>query len=158
MKNKQSLVFMGMVLTAMSAAVNAEAQTANYPGSNCVVYGGTGTLYNFSTIGNNSAGTLYLDCPAVNQTPSSIEGGWVNVMDQNTTENVCCSLNSAYGSGSSIWGWWGTTVCSSGYSSNWTKLNFGPLGNNSDAHIYLSCTIPRVGVGPSWIATYNVNE
>jgi hypothetical protein len=160
MKEKKKLVFLGMLLTAMLAGVTAEAQSTNYTGSNCVVYRGTGAAYNYSAIGNSSSGTLYLDCPVDNQTPTTIESGWVKVQDQNNDSGseVCCTLASIYFSGSSIYGWLSNKVCSSGYGTTWQTLSFGSLSNSSTGHIYYSCTIPKNDVGVSWIGTYQVSE
>lgn len=159
---KKTLFVFGMLLTGMLMTVNAEAQTAVYGGHNCVVWGGSGAIYSWANIGNSSASTLYVDCPVDNESPTTVESGWIKVQDQNNDAGgeITCAFYAVYQSGSDVWYWTNANgpQSSSGYGTNWQTLSFTSTSNSSSAATYYSCQIPKNDVGISFIGNYQVAE
>ncbi len=144
---------------AFSIPVNADQKV--YPGAMGVKFSGATPTYYFSTIGNSSTTTMYIDLPAVNDTNSDVESSWVRVLDRHYSSGVSCSLNTAYWNNTydTFYGSWGAAVVSSGSSDDVQVLNTGTANGSAERHIYFSCSIPAAYSGNlSRIVSYSVDE
>ncbi|MEM9487981.1 MAG: hypothetical protein AAGC55_02490 [Myxococcota bacterium] len=158
---KKTIGILGALTILSGLAVGvAQADIKTYPGSMCVVYSGSGDVYNFSAIGNNSTTTpLKVDCTAVRDTHNSVKSGWIKVQDRHSSQAVECSMASIYVSGSGFYGWTSSIRASGGNSANWQTLSFGSLGANTTSHLYYSCSIPpRTSSGTSFVGTFQIDE
>ncbi len=155
----KNAVIASLCTFAMTMANAADDKT--YPGSMGVKYSGPAPVYTTSAIGNSSTTSwMYVDLPAINDDNNDIAASNVRVIDLSGTGNISCNVNQAYRSGSSFFGWWGSTRTSTGASSSPQTLNTGPLGGtNMTVHTYFSCAIPpKYGSNISYIISYYVNE
>jgi hypothetical protein len=152
-----------MILLTIAANPVMAGDAKTYPGSMCVKYSGGNPSYNSSMIGNPNRSYIYLDCPAINDSMSEdLNNSWVGVLDRHYSQNVRCSINSAYWNNThdAIYGWWGSNRYSTGSSNNRQVLSWGALGGTGETvHHYFSCRIPAVYSGNrSYIISYHVNE
>ena len=102
--------------------------------------------------------TLYLDCPVINDA-GTVLSGWVRVTDRHPSFPVCCTLESVYRSGSSVFHWSYGPRCSLSSYTTVQHLPFGGVSHNDYSHNYYSCSIPPTSNGSkSYIHTYEVIE
>jgi len=139
-----------------AASIALADVTANTPGASCVA--ASGTLIN-GTAGesaNLSASAATAVCPidrSLGTTLSTKVSATVWVLDENTTQNVCCTLNSKNPGGALVSS---PQVCSSGSSGGYQSI---PLAQITDpytySHFYISCSVPGTDSGlASKILTY----
>ena len=104
--------------------------------------------------------SLRVDLPIVRDVINGkIQSGWVKAIDQHPTLGVRMQLASVYRSCNGFLGWFSPNQFTFGASKCAQQRNYGPLGSNSMAHYYYSCTIPRSFLGRrSGIVSYSATE
>lgn len=140
---KKSLFVMAISIVLLVASM-AFADTKIYPGSMCVPWNSNQPvpLLNCSAIENPSSTTvLRVDCPVIGNGLST-QSAWMRVRDRNYDENVCATLITIYASKDGFAGWSSPQTCSSGTNKAAQGFYFGSLTGASNAHHYLSCSIP----------------
>jgi hypothetical protein len=153
-----------VVMVAIGASQAQAVDGKLYPASMCVRWEGSEPLLNHSRLLNAGSTTLRLDCPVVRDELSGdlpgIQDGYVDVIDNHGTEQVCAELVAVSQFQSET-----LTVESSGRQcSPFTgfqsqRLSFGELFSDLNAHYYFSVSIPPVDDGlRSGIIAYEVDE
>lgn len=158
-KNTLAIVkFVIASIACLSITTNALAD-GNYPGSTCVKTSGPSPAYGMSTMGNpSSSARMYVDCPMVKNSSSSIKSGWMRVMDRHPSQAIDCTLMSAYASGNTVY-YYSTSDASAGSAASWQKLTFGSLAEYDEGYYYYSCSLPPTYNSiMSGIGTYHLNE
>ena len=168
MNAKSKLRQLSLVPTTLALALAINLGHAGdakvYPGSMGVRYAGANPSYNYSAIGNPSSSQwMYVDLPVINDAMNDdIKYSSVRVLDRHYSNNVRCSVNSAYwnSSSSAFYGWWGSNKYSSGSGDNLQKLSTGGVGGaGTSYHHYFSCAVPPSYAGNrSYIVSYYANE
>lgn len=130
--------------------------TANTPGAACVAASGTlinGTAGEAANLAPSAATAV---CPIDRSLGTSLStkvSATVWVLDENTSANVCCTLDSKNPGGALVSS---PQVCSTGASNTYQSI---PLAQITDgytySHFYISCSVPGTDSGiPSKILTY----
>ena len=169
MKTSNSVLSAVVVsVLGLSAALNAPQALAVddkiYPGYMCKQYAGTGWVQTgYSSIYNGavlSGQSVFLDCPVIRDTSGTINGGWVQVTDNNDGENIVCRLFTATPASDSSMLFFFSEVSTSGKNPGPQFKSFAsPSSLGANAHYFVDCRIPpRQNGGTSLLHTYKVVE
>lgn len=160
------LVSLGLAALTLVSLPAQASHSMKYGGGQCSAWGGAMTLSSNRAQNASTTTTASLDCPAVKD-GTTINGAssFVDVIDNNSTsgEHVGCSLIAYYMSGATLYPSYNTQSTSalgSTFSSDRVQtLTFsGTLGSASAKWYYLTCGVPKVGAGYSYIVDYSIDE
>lgn len=150
------------VVVAAIGTPPAQAEDGKlYPGSMCVRFGGSPPLFKSSKLINIGTTDLLLDCPVVHDfVDESIQDGYVDVIDNHETRDVCANLVRVSQFQSSTVTEVSTgRKCSEGAKFQSQRLTFGGLTADRNAHYFYSVRIPPPDEGlTSGIISYKVDE
>ena len=152
--------FMALAVS-MTLGISAQAGSIVYSPAFCQIVSSNPDVYwNWSRLFNDSTtNMLKVYCPAINDTHTNIESGWVMVLDQNVDDNIQCRLITNYQVDNGGADHYATSYeYSSGYSSYWQRLDFGALTNDDTTTIHYECWIPLKDIGRSGIGSYEVSQ
>jgi len=156
MNKRLSISVSSFILLAAAGGVLAST-TTNTPGATCVA--ASGSLINSvdGASANLGASAATAVCPADRQiapTTSTKVAATVWVVDESSTANVCCTINSKNPSGALVTNT--APVCSTGASSAAQQLSLPQITDGfTFSHYYVQCTIPAVSGGlVSKVLTY----
>jgi hypothetical protein len=150
------------VILATLGASQAQAVDGKiYPGSMCVRFGGTNPVLNASRLFNHGTTDMLLDCPVVHDFfEESVQDGYVDVIDNHSTQGICVTLRSiSQFQSSTITARSQGPVCSAGAKFQSQRLFFGGISANSNAHYFYAVRIPPPDNGlTSGIISYSIDE
>jgi hypothetical protein len=149
------------VLIMGGATVALAAETANVPPSTCVAASGTLTVRTDGQVENQGASSVTAICPAdrkiVNGSFTTTFSARVWVVDQHSTQGVCCRAMSKNPSSGTVVT--GTEICSSSESSRDQSLTTPSI---TDAytyrHFYVQCTLPPLEGAASRLLTVRTTQ
>jgi hypothetical protein len=156
---------LAMMLTLATGLVGASdviaANGKNYAATACVPWQGAWSFGAASgTIVNNSgSGWLGVDCPAVKDESTTIQFGWVRLLDRNSSNPITCQLMHVHTNGANVVAK-GTGAEASVDSANWEQLNVTASDYFVDdkSAYFFSCSVPPVGAAASGLQAYHVEE
>jgi len=123
----------------------------------CFVRSGT-VNGDFGALQNTGSTRADIECPITTNSCDVIDNGSVvTVKDRHSQQNVECTLFDVKLSGSQFL-ILTEGKASSGNSANWQKLNYTLelTPNQFDQHLFMSCFIPPVGSGNSYLGNYMI--
>lgn len=149
------LVMAGVAVTALAAEI------ANVPASTCIpANGGQLSIGTDGQVANNTASSVTAVCPADRKL---IGSAWATrfwartfVVDQHSTQNVCCRVYSKNPSGGLVSG---TDVCSTGESSSHQILDMPTITDGTTwSHFFVQCTLPPLEGSASKLQTVRTHQ
>lgn len=153
--NKRLAISVSSLILCAAGGVLAST-TTNTPGASCVA--ASGALVNSVDGASVNLGAVAVNavCPADRQIAPALAtkvAATVWVVDQSTTGNVCCTINSKNTGGALVSS---PQVCSSGASSAVQALSLATITDGfTFSHFYVQCGVPATSSGlASKILTY----
>ncbi len=141
-------IALSLLALTVGAGITLASTTTNTPGAVCVassgslINGASGESANFT---NASATAVCAADRSIAPTLSTKVSAVVWVVDESTSANVCCTINSKNPSGTLISS---PQVCSSGSTYASQTLTLAQITDGyTYSHYYVSCTVPALSGG-----------
>ena len=150
------LILSGVVTKVASAS---PTDGKNYAGCACRAWSGVATDF-FCTIQNQQQTTLYVDCPAIRDQapPNGVQSGYIQVIDQHSTQGVECTLFMASLQGSSLILFSQGPQSSAGSSTAMQQINITFAHDGVGDWYWVGCSVPPVEAGVSELVMYHLDE
>lgn len=155
--NKRISAISVFAFSALGAGAVLASTLTNTPGAACVASSGALVKSGDGTASNIGSLTATAVCPVDRQiapTLSTKVAATVWVIDQSTSANVCCTINSKNPGGAVVSN--PTPVCSTGSTTSVQTLSLPQITDTfTFSHYYVQCTVPAMSGGlSSKILTY----
>ena len=141
---------------ALAATLALASTTSNTPAASCSATSGSLTVAGGGQLQNGTSSTASAVCPidrTIAPTLSTSVSATVWVIDQSSTQNVCCTLTSTNPLGNPPIS--SPQVCSSGKSASVQTLSLAQITDTKTfSHYAITCTVPAVDGSASQLLTY----